>query len=276
MTGHSCCSWALVAGLLGALGGCEPAPLSTELPAPPATRPSVACDELARTTPTARWEEAGSWPPGELLVADPATIGGPFDPPLRLEATGDASARVLVQGEGTGRRALCVQVRLGPGEAASWREGPAVVIETSMLLVGAGAPVTRALRPAEAPLVPCLEGPADDMARVTAALAGRGLTMVPVLPTLTCLEGASAPFDLTPLRAALREHRAEGRAFVEARSPAWPLLAALGDRAWAPFAPVAGAPPVALVIEAPGDGAYPVRLGRDGHDHVVLAELSLR
>ena len=271
--------WPFPVVVLCSLASCQPTPLDLTPPPAPSLRTAVACDDLARANPTARWEDTGTWSPGPLVLADPSTIGGPFAPPLRLEASEAPGARVLVAvatPTGQAGRVLCVQLRLGPGEVAAWRDGPAVVIDTDLLLIGHETPVRQALRPAEAPLVPCLEGPADELQRATAALASRGLVLSPVLPTLTCLEGARPPFDLQPLRAALHEQKAEGRAFVEARPPAWPLLAALGDRPWTRFAPTAGAPPIALLVEVrSGDGAYPVRLGRDDRDQVVVAELSL-
>lgn len=273
--------WPVSLLLVGSLSGCDAGPLDASPPPPPPARSFVACDELARQTPAARWEDTGTWSPASLVVTDASRLGGPFASPPRLADGAAVTARVLVvdetRGGASAPQALCVQLRLGPGAPTTWKDSAGVPLDAGLLVIGDEGAMRRALRPTEAPLAPCIEGPGEDLDRVVGALAARGLKLTPVLPTLRCLEGARPPFDLEPLRAAMREHKAEGRAFVEARSPAWPLLDTLGDKAWARFAPGADGVPSALVIEVrSGEGAYPVRLGHDGDGKLVAAEVSLR
>lgn len=267
-------SRALAPLLLALLVACETAPPDSTPPMRLASRPelaSVDCEQLARTTPGAAWQTTAlpARARTPILLGDPSVVGGPFERTLQAELTGAVAVRVLVRGEGKDARALCVQARGEGGEPASWKPLGDVGIDTDAVVVGDATALVAWLEPTQAPVWPCLEGPAETLDRATLALATQQRTLVRSLPTLACLERPAEGDDRERLREALRGAGREGRFLLEPVMPAQRALRALASGAWATV-------PGGLVVEsARGDGAYPARVGADAQGRAVVIELPL-
>lgn len=214
---------------------------------------------------------------GRLAVTDPAVLGGPFEPPLRLAGAASAAVRALVEPTAKGARTHCVQARLAEGTPSAWKPAGEVGIDSDMLVLGDEAALRASLRTSHALALPCAEAPAADLEQAVPLLRARGLELSSVLPTLACADREALAPDRALVTGLLREIKSGGHFLIEPRMPALGALAALEARPWAAIPADGGKGPAGVVIEvSSGDGLYPVRAGQDAGGKTLLIEIPLR
>ncbi|MFO0661440.1 MAG: hypothetical protein U0165_16650 [Polyangiaceae bacterium] len=252
-----------------------------EITLPVYARPSLlkaerSCDELAKTTPGARWTDSLSLTiahGGQLLIGDPAVLGGPFQTPLTLDAIeGELKVRVLI-GPSTQRTSpLCVQIRATEGEASSWSAQGEVTIDSELLALAQGPAYLGWAQKSVELTVTSIDGASSDLDRLTPALESAGFKTDRVLPTL--LRGAR-PAERGDAALVLNTAKQVGvqvKTSPEPASPVWEFLRALGESSIAVVK--LDEKQTALVIEAPSNEAtYPVFVGRRSDGATALAEV---
>lgn len=260
-------------------------------PVAPYVRPTVregvgasSCDELAARRQGAAYSaphtlrvEAASGGEAAVALADPSTLGGPFEPPLTVKlAAGAYPVRALVEPGPHGPRPLCVRLGAADTKPTTWQRVGDVAVDTDMIAVVDARRAPAAARAQGAPLLAGVDAVADVMPRVIEALAARGLPLEIVLPTFAQSTRPLQPDDRQTVLDTLKRLDTYGRFVVEPRLAAWAYLAASRH---APIADVAlgeGADAAAVVIDSPqGDGAYPVFVGLDDKGGATLVELRL-
>jgi hypothetical protein len=240
---------------------------------------AASCESIAKTWPEARRVDgalslrvgAGS----TIEVADASVLGGPFEAPLALEVPAGLYSVDLVLGKGSAGKnlPLCVHARLGNGPIASFRELGDVAIDTDVLVLADAASWHRTLGRRTSAVYAAVEADASELDRVRRELAGAGLTLSPLLPTLARATRPLAPGDEALVRRALG---GKGRFLLEPASPGWDVLSALGDADYVALSFDPEAPQSALAITAgQGSGAYAVAAGQGAGGELVALEVRL-
>ena len=272
------------AALALAFVACEREPPPVQPYVHPALRPGAkeaTCATLAHDVEGAAWSQDVLQihvAKGPIAIADPSVLGGPFAPPLRVDATpGDHAVRVLLGKTRAGdARPICIELRLRPGDVRSFRPLGDVAIDTDMVaMVDEPAYVARVAK-LGAPLFAGIEADADQLPALSKALAERGMPVERVFPTYVRATRPLAPNDRQLVKDALGAANADGKFVVEPESPAWDFLRAIGDKSFATID--LGDPPAkaGVVVESTnGDGAYVVAIGEGADGAALTVELRL-
>lgn len=273
---------ALAAALVGSSLACvdtAPEPNPWKRPQPRPASGDASCAGIAAASPGATWSDglALTVDEGPLGIADASVMGGPFEAPVRVDVPrGRHAVRVLLGktriAEG---RPLCATVRVREGEPASWKIVGTVPVDTDTVMLVDEPRWTRATRAVAGDVHAALEAEAGVLADIVTAAGRQGIPMTIALPTLARTVGPVRATDRAALVALLRDKGAYGKLSDEPASPAWRVLAALGD-APAAAVDVEGAKGAAVAVESgQGDGAYVVAVGLDAAGTPVTVELRL-
>lgn len=248
----------------------------------PQRRPAASeanCESIAKTWPEARRVDGALslrvGPGSKIEVADAAVLGGPFEAPLALEAPAGLYTVDLVLGKGSAGKnlPLCVHARLGSASITSWRELGNVAIDTDVLVLADASSWHRTLGRRTSAVYAAVEADASELDRVRRELAGAGLPLTALLPTLARATRPLAPGDEALVRRVLG---GKGRFLLEPASPGWDVLSALGDADYVELSFDPEAPQSALAIAAgQGSGAYAVAAGQEAGGELVALEVRL-
>ena len=240
------------------------------------------CDAVARSHPTAVWQRAAATfelaVTGPIAIADASVLGGPFHAPIvvRDVPAGAHAIDVLVGPAKAGpSRPLCAIVHLRDGEATSWTPLGDVPVDTDVVAIADQRRFEMTARGVATTIIAGVQAESADLPAVVRELAGAGVPVEVVLPTLATTTRAVQPGDKAAVRDALRRAHAFGHYVEEPATTGWLFLRALGDR---PVARVDldGAKGVAVAIEAgEGAGAYVVAIGTPS-EGVAPVALELR
>jgi hypothetical protein len=250
-----------------------------EIPLAPYSRPVAvrgerSCDELALRSTGARWSETRTLTiaNGErAALGDPAVMGGPFEPPLSVDAAkGALQVRTLV-GPPSSPRPLCVQIRWADGDAKSWASQGDVTIDSEVLALVSWPAYAGAAKRTSEIVVTTVDGISSDLDRLAPELDRAGLSTERVLPTLLRSTRIARSGDAALVLNTASTLQLKVKTSPEPASPAWPFLRALGE---ASIASVKLDEGEAVAIEAPtGEATYPVLVGTRDDGVVALLEV---
>mgnify|MGYP006888944599 CR=1 FL=1 len=186
-------------------------------------------------------------------------MGGPFEPPMTIEAAnGTLRVRNLV-GPTASPRPLCVQIRWADGDAKTWASHRDVTIDSEVLaLVSWPAYAGTAKRTSEI-VVTTVDGISSDLDQLAPELDRMGLATERILPTLLRSTRVARSGDAALVLNTASTLKLKVKTSPEPASPAWPFLRALGE---ASIASVKLDEGEAIAVEAPpGEATYPVFVG---------------